>query len=78
LVETEGKTIGFAVDELLGKQQIVIKTLGDTFKSIQGLAGGGILSDGNVGLILDVDGLAKAMTHDFETVIPIQEGRPTL
>lgn len=62
LVEAEGKIFGFAVDELLGKQQIVIKSLGDTFKSIPGLAGGGILSDGNVGLILDVDGLAKAVT----------------
>ncbi len=62
LVEAEGKIFGFAVDELLGKQQIVIKSLGDTFKSIPGLAGGCILSDGNVGLILDVDGLAKAVT----------------
>jgi two-component system, chemotaxis family, sensor kinase CheA len=75
LVETEGKIVGFAVDELLGKQQIVIKTLGDTFKSIQGLAGGGILSDGNVGLILDVDGLAKAMIHEIEAVSSVEKGK---
>ncbi|HAS16609.1 MAG TPA: hypothetical protein DCR39_01615, partial [Nitrospiraceae bacterium] len=44
------------VDELVGQQQVVIKTLGDTFKNIKGIAGGTILGDGKVGLILDVRG----------------------
>jgi two-component system chemotaxis sensor kinase CheA len=63
LAETGGRIIGFLVDDLLGKQQIVIKSLGDAFKDIPGLAGGAILSDGGVGLILDIDGLARAV-HD--------------
>jgi two-component system chemotaxis sensor kinase CheA len=37
----------------------VIKTLGDTFKNVSGIAGGAILGDGRVGLILDVDRLLK-------------------
>jgi two-component system chemotaxis sensor kinase CheA len=47
------------VDELIGKQEVVIKALGDTFKSATGIAGGAILGDGRVGLILDLDRLVK-------------------
>lgn len=42
------------VDEIMGKQEIVIKNLGEYFKDTKGIAGGTILSDGKVGLIIDV------------------------
>jgi two-component system chemotaxis sensor kinase CheA len=59
IVETEfGRRIGLVVDELLGQQQVVIKSLEANFKSIPGVAGTAILGDGRVRLILDVDGLA--------------------
>ena len=45
------------VDELIGKQEVVIKSLGEALSSIPGVAGGSILGDGRVGLILDVDGI---------------------
>ncbi len=45
------------VDDLLGQQQVVIKSLGDYLGSIQGVSGGAIMGDGNVSLILDVPGL---------------------
>jgi two-component system chemotaxis sensor kinase CheA len=45
------------VDQLLGKQEVVIKSLGETFKSSRALAGAAILGDGRVGLILDVNNL---------------------
>ena len=45
------------VDELLGKQEVVIKSLGDAFASVRGVAGGAILGDGRIGLILDAHGL---------------------
>ncbi len=65
IVEDEGRQIGLLTDELLGQQQIVIKSLGDTMQGIQGLAGGAVMPDGQVGLILDVSGLAKlAQTDD--------------
>ena len=41
------------VDELLGQQQVVAKSLGDGIGKIQGVSGGAILGDGRVGLILD-------------------------
>lgn len=45
------------VDQLLGKQEVVIKTLGETFKRSPLLAGAAILGDGRVGLILDPNAL---------------------
>ena len=45
------------VDQLLGKQEVVIKSLGETFKGSHALAGAAILGDGRVGLILDVNDL---------------------
>jgi two-component system chemotaxis sensor kinase CheA len=47
-----------AVDQLIGKQEVVIKSLGSCFRDLPGIAGGAILGDGKVGLILDVDSLA--------------------
>ncbi len=45
------------VDRLLGKQEVVIKSLGDTFRQQRFLAGAAILGDGRVGLILDPQAL---------------------
>ena len=46
--------IGFIVNELIGQQEIVIKSLGRFLSKIKGITGGTILGDGNVALILDV------------------------
>ncbi len=45
------------VDDLLGQEQVVIKSLGEYLGNITGLSGGAIRGDGNVSLILDVPGL---------------------
>jgi two-component system chemotaxis sensor kinase CheA len=57
VVESHRRTFCLFVDELLGKQEVVIKTLGPAFKDVTGIAGGCILGDGRVGLILDVEAL---------------------
>jgi len=54
---------GLLVDELIGKQEVVIKSLGETFAKQNILAGGAVLGDGWVGLILDVDTLVKEPYH---------------
>jgi two-component system chemotaxis sensor kinase CheA len=41
----------------LGREEIVIKSLGGGLKNVKGLAGGAIMGDGRVGLILDVAGI---------------------
>jgi two-component system chemotaxis sensor kinase CheA len=59
VVESGNAARGLLVDELLGKQEVVIKNLGETFRNQDLLAGAAILGDGRVGLILDVDTLVK-------------------
>jgi two-component system chemotaxis sensor kinase CheA len=59
MVESEGETRCLLVDRVLGKQEVVIKSLGERLKSVRTLAGGTILGDGRVGLILDVAGLCQ-------------------
>ncbi len=64
VAEVEGQRFCLVVDELIGKQEVVIKTLGETFQHVVGIAGGAILGDGRVGLILDLDRLFKEKTSD--------------
>ncbi|MCE5250231.1 chemotaxis protein CheA [bacterium] len=54
VVEDSERVVALQVDSLLGKQEVVIKTLGEQFKDLKGVAGGAILGDGKIGLILDV------------------------
>jgi two-component system chemotaxis sensor kinase CheA len=57
IVEYEGRQAALLVDELLGQQQVVIKSLEANFSKVEGVAGATILGDGQVALILDVPGL---------------------
>ncbi len=57
IVEYEGRQVALVVDELLGQQQVVIKSLESNFAKVDGVAGATILGDGRVALILDVPGL---------------------
>jgi len=59
LVESEGRRAAMAVDELLGQQQVVIKSLETHYKRVDGISGATILGDGRVALILDVPGLMR-------------------
>ncbi len=56
-VEAAGKGACLMVDEVLGKQQVVIKELGEGLHELKGVSGGAILGDGRVGLILDMEAL---------------------
>ncbi len=53
VVDTHGQLTGLVIDEVLGQQQVVIKPLDKNYKSVRGLAGATIMSDGSVALILD-------------------------
>ncbi len=59
IVEGGKRQYAFIVDELIGQQQIVIKGLGQAMGATQGLSGGAIMSDGRVGLIVDISGLVR-------------------
>jgi two-component system chemotaxis sensor kinase CheA len=57
IVQDNHRRCCLLVDELLGQQQVVIKSLGNDIGRVPGVSGGAILGDGNVSLILDVPGL---------------------
>jgi len=60
MVETEsGGKVGVVVDELIGQQQVVIKSLETNYEPVEGVAGATILGSGRVALILDIAGLQQ-------------------
>jgi two-component system, chemotaxis family, sensor kinase CheA len=73
IAQHAGGEIGLIVDELLGQQQVVIKSLGEKFGALRGISGAAILGDGQVGLILDVAGIVVA--HEASR---LSEIRPVL
>jgi len=58
--EFAGKRYCLFVDDLLGRQEVVIKSLDEAFRNVRGLVGSAILGDGRIGLILDVAGIFRA------------------
>ncbi len=60
VVEEDGKRGSLMVDELLGQQQVVIKSLGEGIGRVPGISGGAIMGDGRVSLIIDVPSLLEA------------------
>ena len=59
IVEGDGRRVGLFVDDLLGQQQVVIKSLETNYGHIEGVSGATILGDGSVALILDLSGIIR-------------------
>ena len=59
IVDTGSERVGLYLEEVLGQQQVVIKSLKKNFHQVQGISGATILGDGSVALILDVPGLVQ-------------------
>ncbi|WKA29835.1 chemotaxis protein CheA [Bradyrhizobium roseum] len=60
IVQRDGAgTIGIVVDELLGQQQVVVKSLEANYDAVDGISGATILGNGRVALILDVTHLRE-------------------
>ena len=57
IVESERERVAVLVDELVGQQQVVIKSLEQNYQKVGGIAGATILGDGHVALIVDVPGI---------------------
>lgn len=66
VIEDTGKRTAILVDELLGQQQVVIKSLDNVSGDTEGISGACILNDGRVGLILDVRGIILMATEEVE------------
>ncbi len=63
-VESERGRMAILVDALLGRQQVVIKTLGRSMAKIKEISGGAILGNGDIALILNIDGLCADTTDN--------------
>jgi two-component system chemotaxis sensor kinase CheA len=61
IMETNGRVSALLVDEMVNKQEVVIKNLGAFLHGLAGVAGGAILGDGNIALILDPASLFDAV-----------------
>ncbi len=59
VVASAERQVAVVVDELIGEQEIVIKSLGDYLGDVPGLSGATILGDGRVALIIDARGIVK-------------------
>lgn len=59
VVEEDGRRVGLLVDELLGQQQAVIKSLESHYRRVPGISGATIVGDGSVALIVDVGGVVR-------------------
>lgn len=59
VVEADGKRAGLFVDDLLGQQQVVLKSLEPHCERLEGISAATILGDGTVALILDAGSLVR-------------------
>ena len=59
IVESEGTKLALLVDELVGQQQVVVKSLESNYRKVEGISGATIMGDGRVAMILDVAALIK-------------------
>ncbi|MCW7463316.1 chemotaxis protein CheW [Leptospira limi] len=59
IVNYKTRKLGFMVDDLIGKHETVIKSLGKNFQDVQGLTGATIMGDGTIILVLDIPGLVE-------------------
>jgi two-component system chemotaxis sensor kinase CheA len=66
VVEAGNHTRCVLVDRLIGKQEVVIKSLGETFQRNRCISGAAILGDGRVGLILDPQALVHLNSAPVE------------
>jgi two-component system chemotaxis sensor kinase CheA len=81
IVEDDRSQAGLIIDELLGRQQVVIKSLGETMRHIPGISGSAIMPNGRVGLILDVGSLlryANEASHDTGRELSRSDNLPDL
>ncbi|HPG37954.1 MAG TPA: chemotaxis protein CheW [bacterium] len=64
------KKCALLVDQLMGQQQVVTKSLGEDMQNIKGISGGAILGDGRVGLILDTSDLITLARETSKEKMP--------
>jgi two-component system, chemotaxis family, sensor kinase CheA len=75
IVEGDGQKMGLFIDDLLGQQQVVIKSLETNYRKVIGISGATILGDGRVALILDISGVMALYRDPSLTKITLDNDR---
>ncbi len=78
IVEDQTTPAALWVDDLLGQQQVVTKSLGTWFGQVPGVSGGAILGDGKVGLILDPAEVVRLARTDAPMPLPVKAELPVI
>jgi len=63
VVEADTGRVGLFIDELIGQQQAVVKSLEANYRRVEGISGATVLADGSVALIIDVAGLVRMQSR---------------
>ncbi|WP_366523808.1 chemotaxis protein CheW [Nevskia ramosa] len=66
IVESEGRKLAMQIDELVGQQQVVIKSLEANYRRVRGVSGATILGDGRVSLIIDVGAIVRLSSQSSQ------------
>jgi two-component system chemotaxis sensor kinase CheA len=61
VVQIQNRKLGIVVDQVRGREEVVVKPLPHSLRGLTGLAAATITGDGNLALILDVAGLRNAL-----------------
>ena len=59
VVESDGRKMALEVDELVGQQQVVVKSIETNYRRVNGISGATILGDGRVALIVDIGAIIR-------------------
>jgi two-component system chemotaxis sensor kinase CheA len=66
IISHENKNYGILVDKIIGKQEIVIKNLGESLSQMSVFSGGTIFGDGAIGFVVDIEGFLDAVKNREE------------
>ncbi|OUS29666.1 chemotaxis protein CheA [Gammaproteobacteria bacterium 45_16_T64] len=75
VLESGSEKVALVVDDLLGQQQVVIKSMESNYKKVEGVSGATILGDGTVSLILDISDMVRmaGVFHKDSKVVQMKD-----
>jgi two-component system chemotaxis sensor kinase CheA len=71
IIDVNGENVGLCVDDIVGQQQVVIKSLEKNYRHVRGLAGATVLGDGSVAMIIDVYDISRNHLGQEKTNTPM-------
>lgn len=69
IIGDDGHEIGMIVDQVLGEEDVVIKSMAENYRNVAGVAGASILGDGRISLILDIAALIGMASNNTNATV---------